>query len=51
MSGGYSATDILLKRAIVREGLSTLTETTIEFQSKNKSLDLKGSSASRCGCT
>ncbi|MDF1718411.1 MAG: type VI secretion system tip protein TssI/VgrG [Antarcticimicrobium sp.] len=42
MSGGYSATDILLKRAIVREGLSTLTETTIEFQSKNKSLDLKG---------
>ena len=42
MSGGYSATDILLKRAIVREGLGKLTETTIEFQSKNKSLDLQG---------
>ena len=42
MSGDYSARDVLLKRAIVREGLSTLTETTIEFQSKNKSLELKG---------
>ncbi len=41
MSGGYAAKDISLKRAIVREGLSMLTETTIEFQSKNKVLELK----------
>ncbi|TDK46867.1 type VI secretion system Vgr family protein [Antarcticimicrobium luteum] len=41
MSGGYQAEDLSIKRAIVREGLSTLTETTVEFQSKNKSLDLK----------
>lgn len=40
MSGSYKAKDILLKRAIVREGLSKLTETTIEFQSKNKAVKL-----------
>lgn len=37
MSGSYKARELLLKRAIVREGLSKLTETTVEFQSKNKS--------------
>ena len=42
MSGGYQAQDILLKRAIVREGLSKLTETTVEFQSKNKAVKLEG---------
>lgn len=36
MSGSYKARELLLKRAIVREGLSTLTQTTVEFQSKNK---------------
>ncbi|MCF6232409.1 MAG: type VI secretion system tip protein VgrG [Rhodobacteraceae bacterium] len=41
MSGSYTAKDILLKRAIVREGLSKLTETTIEFQSKNKAVKLE----------
>ncbi|MBL4767893.1 MAG: type VI secretion system tip protein VgrG [Rhodobacteraceae bacterium] len=40
MSGTYPAKDILLKRAIVHEKLSTLTETTIEFQSKNKAVKL-----------
>ncbi|MFT4960893.1 MAG: type VI secretion system secreted protein VgrG [Paracoccaceae bacterium] len=40
MSGTYPAKDMLLKRAIVREKLSTLTETTIEFQSKNKAIRL-----------
>lgn len=40
MSGTYPAKDMLLKRAIVREGLSKLTETTIEFQSKNKAVRL-----------
>ncbi len=40
MSGTYKAKDILLKRAIIREGLSKLTETTIEFQSKNKAVKL-----------
>ncbi len=40
MSGNYTAKDILLKRAIVREGLSQLTETTVEFQSKNKAVKL-----------
>lgn len=42
MSGDYTAKDILLKRAIVREGLSMLTETTVEFQSKNKAVKLDG---------
>ena len=41
MSGSYKANDILLKRAIIREGLSKLTETTIEFQSKNKAVKLE----------
>ena len=40
MSGSYQAKDILLKRAVVREGLSRLTETTIEFQSRNKAVRL-----------
>ena len=40
MSGNYQAKDILLKRAIIREGLSKLTETTVEFQSKNKAVKL-----------
>jgi type VI secretion system secreted protein VgrG len=40
MSGDYKAKDLLLRRAIVREGLSKLTETTIEFQSKNKAVKL-----------
>ena len=39
--GNCKAKDILLKRAIVREGLSTLTETTVEFQSKNKAVKLE----------
>ncbi len=41
MSGTYPAKDMLLKRAIVREKLSTLTETTIEFQSKNTAVKLE----------
>ncbi|MEP4037874.1 type VI secretion system tip protein TssI/VgrG [Pseudophaeobacter sp.] len=41
MSGSYSVRDLLLKRAIVREGLSKLTETTVEFQSKNKAIKLE----------
>lgn len=41
MSGSYSVRDLFMKRAIVREGFSTLTETTIEFQSKNKSVKLQ----------
>lgn len=40
MSGSYTVQDILLKRAIVREGLSKLTETTVEFQCRNKALKL-----------
>lgn len=40
MSGSYKAKDLLLKRAIVREGLSRLTETTVEFQSRNKAVKL-----------
>lgn len=40
MSGNYKAKDILFKRAIIREGLSKATETTIEFQSKNKAVKL-----------
>lgn len=40
MSGSYQAKDVLLKRGIVREALSTLTETTVEFQSKNKAIKL-----------
>lgn len=40
MSGGYKAKDLLLRRAIVREGLSKVTETTVEFQSKNKAVKL-----------
>jgi len=41
MSGSYKARELLLKRAIVREGLSKLTETTVEFQSKNKAEKLE----------
>jgi len=41
MSGSYSARDLHLKRAIVREGLSKLTETTVAFQSKNKAVKLE----------
>ncbi|MCA0872580.1 type VI secretion system tip protein VgrG [Seohaeicola saemankumensis] len=41
MSGSYTVKDLLLKRAIVREGFSTLTHTTIEFQSKNKAVKLE----------
>lgn len=40
MSGSYKAKDLLLKRAVVREGLSLLTETTVEFQSRNKAVKL-----------
>jgi type VI secretion system secreted protein VgrG len=40
MSGSYTIKDILLKRAIIREGLSKVTETTIEFQSKDKAVKL-----------
>ncbi|MEP1329964.1 type VI secretion system tip protein TssI/VgrG [Pseudophaeobacter sp.] len=41
MSGSYSVRDLLLKRAILREGLSKLTQTTVEFQSKNKAVKLE----------
>lgn len=40
MAGSYSVKDLFMKRAIVREGLSQLTETTIEIQSKNKAVKL-----------
>ncbi|MEM8731341.1 MAG: type VI secretion system tip protein TssI/VgrG [Pseudomonadota bacterium] len=40
MSGGYSAGDLELRKAIIREGMSTLTEMTVSFQSKSKDLDL-----------
>lgn len=41
MSGTYDVPNLLLKRAIVREGFSKLTETTVEFQSKNKAVQLE----------
>ncbi len=41
MSGSYDAKDLLLKRAVVKEAMSTLTETTIEFTSKNKAVKLE----------
>jgi len=40
MTGSYKVRDLLLKRAIIREGLSKLTETTVEFQCKNKAVKL-----------
>ncbi len=40
MSGGYSANDILFRRAIVREQLGRPTEMTVEFQSTNKAVAL-----------
>lgn len=41
MSGTYDVQNLLLKRAIIREGFSKLTETTVEFQSKNKAVQLE----------
>lgn len=41
MSGDYKATDVFLKGARVKEGLSQLTETTIEFIAKDKKLELR----------
>ncbi|NIZ15372.1 type VI secretion system Vgr family protein [Phaeobacter sp. HF9A] len=40
MSGSYSVKGLMMRRAIVREGLSKLTETTIEFQSRNSAVSL-----------
>ncbi|MEP2892779.1 type VI secretion system Vgr family protein [Tateyamaria sp.] len=41
MEGTYSSTPVNLKNARVTEGLSTLTETTVEFLSSNEALDLQ----------
>jgi type VI secretion system secreted protein VgrG len=41
MEGAYSASPVNLKNARVVEGLSTLTETTIEFLSSNDALDMQ----------
>lgn len=41
MSGTYPTQKLKLRRAIVQEKLSTLTETTIEFLSENTGVDLK----------
>ncbi|WP_428925593.1 type VI secretion system Vgr family protein [Marinibacterium sp. SX1] len=40
MSGDYGAQDLQFRKAIVREGMSRLTEMTVSFQSKTKDLDL-----------
>lgn len=40
MSGSYSVDDIFLTSAIIREGLSKLTETTIEFRAESNKVDL-----------
>ena len=40
MSGGYKAKDLMLKSAVVKEGLSQLTEMTIEFLSKDRKLKM-----------
>lgn len=40
MSGSYSVDGLMMRRAIVREGLSKLTETTIQFQSRNTAVSL-----------
>lgn len=42
MEGSYSAQDLVLKAAVVKEGLSKLTETTIEFLSNDRALKLDG---------
>ena len=41
MEGTYNSTPVNLKNARVTEGLSILTETTIEFLSSNDALDLQ----------
>ena len=41
MTGDYKAKDVFLKGARIKEGLSQLTETTIEFIAKDKKLELK----------
>jgi type VI secretion system secreted protein VgrG len=41
MAGSYKAQDLMLKCALVEEGLSTITRATVEFLSKDRSLDLK----------
>lgn len=38
MSGDYAIPDLTLRRAVIREKLSTATHTTIEFQSANKAV-------------
>ncbi|MAY87797.1 MAG: type VI secretion system tip protein VgrG [Pseudooceanicola sp.] len=40
MTGEFATSDVVFRRAIVREKFNMLTETTIEFKSGNKSLDL-----------
>lgn len=40
MSGDYKASDLQFRKAIIREGMSRLTEMTVSFQSKTKDLDL-----------
>lgn len=40
MSGSYSVEGLMMRRAIVREGMSKLTETTIQFQSRNSAVSL-----------
>ena len=41
MDGGYKAKDLMLKSAVVKEGLSQLTETTIEFLSKDRKMKME----------
>jgi type VI secretion system secreted protein VgrG len=41
MKGSYKDDDLLLKRAIVREKFSTLTEATVEFKSTNKAVKIE----------
>lgn len=41
MSGSYKTKDLLFSRAIVREGLSILTRTTIEILSRNKAVKME----------
>ncbi len=41
MEGSYAAPDLFIKSAVVREGLSRLTETTVEFLSNDRALKLE----------
>ena len=42
MEGTYAEQDLVLKCAVIREGLSQLTETTVEFLSNDRALKLDG---------